>query len=146
MYVDLSSLYTWNLKQLYVYIEVTWVNEDGISNRMIASDWIIQSPADRTKIGEKYYIQSNNKQIQYNVRDVHRKLRGKTVNVTLNAQYMPTVGFFSKVLMLLGRPNYTPPRLNFPTNTYDQYMDLILYYLLKTNIINSSIGIFLVSS
>jgi hypothetical protein len=41
MYVDLSSLYTWNLKQLYVYIEVTWVNEDGISNRMIASDWII---------------------------------------------------------------------------------------------------------
>lgn len=95
--LDLSSLYTWNLKQLFVYIEVTWVNEDGLSNRMIASDWILESPADRSKIGEKFYIDISNKQIEYNVRDVHRKLRGKTVNITLNAEYMPTVGFFFKV-------------------------------------------------
>lgn len=93
----MSSLYTWNLKQLFVYIEVTWVNEDGLSNRMIVSDWIIESPLNRTKIPEKFYIEGKSKQVEYNVRDVHRKMRGKTVNVTLNAEYMPTVGLFSKV-------------------------------------------------
>lgn len=61
--LDLSSLYTWNLKQLFVYIEVTWLNEDGLSNRMIASDWILESPANRTQVGEKFYIDINNKQI-----------------------------------------------------------------------------------
>ncbi len=68
---------------------------------MIASDWIIESPNDRTLVKDKFYIENKNKQIQYNVRDVHRKLRGKTVNITLNAEYMPTVGFFFKVVLYL---------------------------------------------
>ena len=83
--VDLTSLYTWNLKQLFVYIEVTWTNQDGLSNRMIVSDWILESPANRTEIPKKFYIESKNRQVEYNVRDVHRKMRGKVVNVTLNA-------------------------------------------------------------
>lgn len=68
---------------------------------MIASDWIIESPNDRTLVKDKFYIENKNKQIQYNVRDVHRKLRGKTVNITLNAEYMPNVGFFFKVVLYL---------------------------------------------
>lgn len=68
---------------------------------MIASDWIIESPNDRTLVKDKFHIENKNKQIQYNVRDVHRKLRGKTVNITLNAEYMPTVGFFFKVVLYL---------------------------------------------
>lgn len=101
--IDLSSLYTWNLKQLFVYIEVGWVDEQGLSSRMVASDWIIESPGDRGLVGEKFVIDTGaaGKQIEYNVRDVHRRLRGKTVNVTLNAEYMPTVGFFFKVIYVV---------------------------------------------
>lgn len=93
----MSTLYTWNLKQLFVYVEVSWLNEDGLSNRMIVSDWILESPADRALVKDKFYIEVNNKQVEYNVRDVYRKLRGKVLDITLNAEYMPTVGFFFKV-------------------------------------------------
>ena len=64
---------------------------------MIVSDWIIESPEDRHLIASRFNIEVKNKLIEYTVRDVHHKLKGKSVNVTLNAEYMPTVGFFFKV-------------------------------------------------
>ena len=84
---------------------------------MIVSDWIIESPDNRSLIPSKFNIEAKNKLIEYTVRDVHHKLRGKIVIVTLIAEYMPTVGFFFKVSVLILRLSYTELPCKFPANT-----------------------------
>jgi hypothetical protein len=37
--------------------------------------------------------------MEYLLRDVHFGLRGNTVNISLNLEYMPYVGYFFKVPM-----------------------------------------------
>ena len=38
-----------------------------------------------------------NDKLEYNIRDVHKELRDKTLKVSLNVEYMPVVGAFFKV-------------------------------------------------
>ena len=65
---------------------------------MIVSDWILNKIEDRDEINKTFVIDVKDKPLEYSVRDVHKNLRGNTLNISLNVEYMPHVGVFSKVL------------------------------------------------
>ena len=69
-------------------------------------DWILETPDDREKVAERYKIKVENKQLEYTVRDVHNGLRGNELKVSLNIEYMPYVGIFSKVKLPLVRQDW----------------------------------------
>lgn len=57
MFANLSSLYTWNLKQLFVYIEVEFTDpKTNLSSRMTVADWILNQIEDREKIPNTFVI------------------------------------------------------------------------------------------
>lgn len=68
---------------------------------MIISDWILESPDDRSKIQEAYTVNVKNRSIEYQIRDVYKKLAGRKIRITLKVEYMPTIGFFFKVTFIL---------------------------------------------
>ena len=45
-------------------------------------------------------IEVKDKSLEYSIRDVHNGLKGNTVKISLNVEYMPHVGIFSKVTPL----------------------------------------------
>ena len=97
---DLSSLYNWNLKQLFFYMEAEWEHEENgkkLSDRMIISDWILESPDNRENVVPSYTVSVKNRSIEYQIRDVYKQLAGKKIKVSLNVEFMPTIGFFFKV-------------------------------------------------
>ncbi len=65
---------------------------------MIVSDWILNKTEDREKISKTFVIDVNDKPLEYTVRDVHNGLKGNTIKISLNVEYMPLVGIFSKVI------------------------------------------------
>jgi hypothetical protein len=65
-----------------------------LRSRMIASDWILEIPEDKSKLKEAWTLNLTDARIEYLVRDVNHKLRGQNVTVSLNAEYMPIVGKF----------------------------------------------------
>jgi hypothetical protein len=89
---DLSSLYTWNLKQLFVYIEVEFSDPSTnvnlfliqLNSRMIVSDWILNQIEDRSQIGKTFVIDGKDKSLEYSIRDVHNGLKGNTIKISLN--------------------------------------------------------------
>ena len=107
-YPDLSSLYTWNLKQLFVYIEVEFSDPVShvinpitkLNSRMIVSDWILNQIEDRSLVPKTFVIDVQDKSLEYSIRDVHNGLKGNTIKISLNVEYMPHVGVFSKVFNL----------------------------------------------
>ncbi len=67
---------------------------------MIVSDWILNKIENRDAIKKTFVIDVNDKPLEYSVRDVHNGLKGATIKISLNVEYMPHVGIFSKVYNL----------------------------------------------
>ena len=108
MFANLSSLYTWNLKQLFVYVEVEFTDPvTNLSSRMTVADWILNQIEDREKIANTFVIEVKDKPLEYSVRDVHKGLKGNTIKISLNVEYMPHVGIFSKTRLY--ETTYTLP-------------------------------------
>jgi len=108
MLANLSSLYTWNLKQLFAYIEVEFTDPStNLNSRMIVSDWILNQIEDRSQIEKTFVIDVKDKSLEYSIRDVHNGLKGNTIKISLNVEYMPHVGIFSKTRLF--ETNYTLP-------------------------------------
>ena len=104
---------------MYVYIEAEWTHEESgktISNRMIVADWILQSPDDRKDVATAYQIKVNNKMVEYQLRDVYKKLAGRKIKISLNIDYTPTFGFFFKVLLLFTQDRLKELDLQVPVN------------------------------
>ena len=72
-----------------------------LTSRTIASDWILQIPAERQKLKEKWAIVANDARMDYLVRDIYKGFKGNTIRITLNVEYMPIVGFFFKVFYVI---------------------------------------------
>ena len=68
-----------------------------LNSRMIVSDWILNQIEDRSQISKTFVIDVKDKSLEYSIRDVHNGLKGNTVKISLNVEYMPHVGIFSKV-------------------------------------------------
>jgi hypothetical protein len=64
---------------------------------MTASDWILEVPEDKTKLKEAFTLNITDTKIEYLVRDVNHNLRGMTVKVSLNIEYMPIAGIYFNV-------------------------------------------------
>mmetsp|Transcript_45583 Transcript_45583/g.116611 ORF Transcript_45583/g.116611 Transcript_45583/m.116611 type:complete len:175 (+) Transcript_45583:475-999(+) len=89
VYADLRSVFSWNTKQLFVFVAVEYDSPRNGVNQVVVFDKIIE---DR----ELAVISSTNLRNKYNLVDQGRNLRGREVNVTVSWQVMPIVGALSK--------------------------------------------------
>ncbi|KAF8597499.1 signal peptidase 22 kDa subunit [Ceratobasidium sp. AG-I] len=83
---DLSSLFTWNTKQLFVYMVAEYTNEKGMNNEVVMWDRIV-----RRKRDAKLNIESA--RAKYPLRDPSLTFRGASpANFTLKYNVMPWIG------------------------------------------------------
>ncbi|XP_068669579.1 signal peptidase complex subunit 3B-like [Aristolochia californica] len=90
---DLQSLFTWNTKQVFVFLAAEYETPENSLNQVSLWDGII--PA---KENAKFWIQIPNK---YRCIDQGSNLRGKEFNLTLHWHVMPKTGkmFADKIVM-----------------------------------------------
>ncbi|XP_042434277.1 signal peptidase complex subunit 3B-like [Zingiber officinale] len=90
---DLSSLFTWNTKQVFVFVAAEYETPQNALNQVSLWDGIIQS-----KEHAKFWIHTTNK---YRFTDQGNNLRGKDYNMTLHWHIMPKTGkmFADKIVM-----------------------------------------------
>lgn len=78
-----------------------------LNSRTIATDWILELPEDRSTLQKAWTLDVTEGRMDYLVRDVHHGLKGNTIKISLNIEYMPIVGPFFKVLPPVARPAFT---------------------------------------
>ncbi|KAD3337814.1 hypothetical protein E3N88_33335 [Mikania micrantha] len=90
---DLQSLFTWNTKQVFVFLAAEYETPQNSLNQVSLWDGII--PA---KEHAKFYIHTTNK---YRFVDQGSNLRGRDFNLTLHWHVMPKTGkmFADKIVM-----------------------------------------------
>jgi len=54
-------------------------------------------PEDKSELQQKWTINVTEGRMDYLLRDMYFGLAGNTVKISLNAEYMPIVGYFFKV-------------------------------------------------
>ncbi|CAN0914287.1 Signal peptidase complex subunit 3B [Linum grandiflorum] len=97
---DLQSLFTWNTKQVFVFVAAEYETSKNALNQVSVWDLIIPS-----KDEAKFSTQTSNK---YRFVDQGSNLRGKEFNLTLHWHVMPKTG-----KMLAGKivlPGYRLPK------------------------------------
>ncbi|CAL5201767.1 unnamed protein product [Lathyrus oleraceus] len=96
---DLQTLFTWNTKQVFVFLTAEYVTPKHALNQISLWDGIIQS-----KEHSKFTITTSNK---YRFIDQGSNLRGKEFNFTLHWHVMPKTGkmFANKIVL----PGYRLP-------------------------------------
>jgi signal peptidase complex subunit 3 len=83
---DLSSIYNWNVKQIFVWIMASYDGkEGGVQNEVSLWDKIIQNPKDAV-----LHLQTED--MEYALVDMHPDLANAVVNFTLNWDVHPHVG------------------------------------------------------
>ncbi|CAL9733638.1 signal peptidase complex subunit 3 [Monosporozyma servazzii] len=83
---DLTSLFNWNTKQIFVYLTAEYNNtKQTTSNEVTFWDKIITDPNDAI-------LNLTNVKSKYNVWDVSENLSGKDLNFKLNWNIQPWVG------------------------------------------------------
>ncbi|XP_022150797.1 signal peptidase complex subunit 3B-like [Momordica charantia] len=90
---DLQSLFTWNTKQVFVFLAAEYETPKNSLNQISLWDGIIPSKEDA-----KFQIHTSNK---YRFVDQGSNLRGKEFNLTLHWHVMPKTGkmFANKLAM-----------------------------------------------
>lgn len=88
-----------------------------LTSRSIASDWILEIPADKSQLAEKWVIKVSDSRMDYLVRDIYFGLKNNTLKISLNVEYMPIVGYFFKVRPPPRSPNSTRPPTPCPPST-----------------------------
>jgi signal peptidase complex subunit 3 len=82
---DLRPLWTWNTKQLFVYITVKYESSDYKINEATIWDAIIQTK-------QSANLNRTNIRCEYPLLDKGYHLRGTPANLTLNYNVMPVAG------------------------------------------------------
>ncbi|KAI8362141.1 signal peptidase 22kDa subunit [Mortierella sp. GBAus27b] len=85
---DLSSLFNWNTKQLFVYIVAEYSTPTHPKNEIVLWDAIIKSKS-------RAVIRKKNLASKYSVIDVNRKWTDIHANVSLHWNIVPYVGFMT---------------------------------------------------
>ncbi|XP_022965984.1 signal peptidase complex subunit 3B-like [Cucurbita maxima] len=92
---DLQSLFTWNTKQVFVFLAAEYETPKNSLNQISLWDSIIPS-----KASAKFQIHTSNK---YRFVDQGSNLRGKEFNLTLHWHVMPKTGkMFANKLVMFG--------------------------------------------
>eukprot|EP00889_Picochlorum_renovo_P003284 jgi/Picre1/30314/NNA_005678.t1 len=87
MHADLRSEFSWNTKQLYVYVLAEFATEESPYNEMVIWNRIIQS-----KANAKLDIRKLQKMYPFVLSDQGKSLRDTEFNVTVAWNVMPHVG------------------------------------------------------
>ncbi|CAE6540436.1 unnamed protein product [Rhizoctonia solani] len=83
---DLNSLFTWNTKQLFVYVVAEYTNQKGFSNEVVIWDRIV-----RRKRDSKLMIEAA--RAKYPIRDPSLSFKNSSdVHFTLRYNVMPWIG------------------------------------------------------
>uniref|UniRef100_A0A7N0V200 Signal peptidase complex subunit 3 n=1 Tax=Kalanchoe fedtschenkoi TaxID=63787 RepID=A0A7N0V200_KALFE len=90
---DLQSMFTWNTKQVFVFLAAEYETPKNALNQISLWDDIIPSKEDA-----KFQIHTTN---EYRFTDQGSNLRGKAINLTLHWHVMPKTGkmFADKIVM-----------------------------------------------
>ncbi|KAK9476014.1 signal peptidase 22 kDa subunit [Lipomyces japonicus] len=84
---DLSSLFNWNTKQLFVYVAATYPGRP-YSNKIVVWDTIIRDKQDA-------YISLKNQTADYAIYDVTGKFNGRNATLSLEWNVQPYVGILT---------------------------------------------------
>jgi len=99
---DLTPLFTWNTKQLFVWLGVEYTSADGTKNDLVLWDRIV-----RRKQDARLRVKAKNK---YAFRDIARSFKNVTdAHYTLRYNVMPHVG-----LLTYGEAARTAEPVRFP--------------------------------
>jgi signal peptidase complex subunit 3 len=82
---DLRSAFSWNTKQLFVYVQAEYSTPDNHVNQIVLWDQIVERPADA-------HIRVRNLKQEYAFIDQGHNLRSRDVNITVAWNVMPKVG------------------------------------------------------
>ena len=65
--LDLTSLFDWNTKQLFLYVDASYTSADGTANTVVVWDRIVRRKEDakvKTRVTAKYPIKDMSKSLQ----------------------------------------------------------------------------------
>ncbi|KAM3137011.1 hypothetical protein pb186bvf_010924 [Paramecium bursaria] len=91
---DLKPVFTWNLKQLFLFINVRY-NAPQTSECVIY-DKIISRPDDPSEWEKASNLALKNQRIEYPLKDSYASLKNQTVTFEVWIEVMPYVGFITK--------------------------------------------------
>uniref|UniRef100_A0AAV1UU57 Signal peptidase complex subunit 3 n=1 Tax=Peronospora matthiolae TaxID=2874970 RepID=A0AAV1UU57_9STRA len=83
---DLSSVFNWNVKQLFVYVVAEFESASNIRNQVVIWDKIVQTKEDASM------LQFQDEGVKYFLADQHDELRGANVTLRLEWDIMPVCG------------------------------------------------------
>lgn len=82
---DLRSAFSWNTKQLFVYVQAEYVTADNKVNQVVLWDRIVQRKKDA-------HLKIKSLRLKYPFIDQGKNLRGLQYNITVAWDVMPKVG------------------------------------------------------
>ncbi|OQR93030.1 signal peptidase complex subunit 3 [Achlya hypogyna] len=82
---DLSSVFNWNTKQLFVYVVAEYTSASNKKNEVVIWDAIVPSKADAI-------LQRKDEGVKYFLADQHDELRNAVVTMKLKWDVMPVCG------------------------------------------------------
>ena len=82
---DLRSAFSWNTKQLFVYVQAEYVTPDNKVNQVVLWDRIVQRQKDA-------HLKIKSLRLKYPFIDRGQNLRGLSYNITVSWDVMPKVG------------------------------------------------------
>jgi hypothetical protein len=101
----MKTLDTWNLKQLFMYVEVEWPEKTIIAKQVV---WDKIMP--RAEIKDSFQLSDT---FKYPINDHNLSLRGRTVKFNIWTELMPIFGIITRVRFSLSRPAiFWDPEIN----------------------------------
>lgn len=82
---DLSPLFHWNLKQVFVFVMAEYETERNVLNQIILWDTIVENPTDA-------HLETTNTNVKYALVDQTNELRNASINLVLVWDHMPLTG------------------------------------------------------
>lgn len=82
---DLRSAFSWNTKQLFVYVQAEYVTPENKVNQVVLWDRIVQRQQDA-------HLKVKSMRLKYQFIDRGNHLRGLPYNITVAWDVMPKVG------------------------------------------------------
>lgn len=83
---DLSSVFNWNVKQIFVYVIAEYESEKNAKNQVVIWDKIVQTKDVAAK------LQFQDEGVEYFLSDQYDQLRGANVTLRLEWDVMPVCG------------------------------------------------------
>mmetsp|Transcript_8684 Transcript_8684/g.16855 ORF Transcript_8684/g.16855 Transcript_8684/m.16855 type:complete len:177 (+) Transcript_8684:92-622(+) len=82
---DLTSLFNWNVKQLFVWVAAEYRTKTYTKNQVILWDYVVEDV-------DEAHILLKDEKLKYELTSFEKELRNREINLTLSWDIMPVVG------------------------------------------------------